>query len=194
MLFLPAMATRPKTVANTAVPSPALVRPSSGGKLEPRIHRVALFVRRAYDGISGCVDHSVRGKFFRQLLKFFLALLLFLLQFAALRGFLEAIAQGIGRLGLLFGGHGTGHIAVEIVARSAYLDRLEVARRPGMAMQGGSYLSLVEIGNSLHQGLVDADGKWNFAVFNHWNDERKVDVDRRDSDWYDYWWFAGVRK
>ena len=37
-------------------------------------------------------------------------------------------------------------------------------------------------------------GEWNFAAFYHWNGRRKVSVDRSDCDWYDFWWFAGVRK
>ncbi len=41
----------------------------------------------------------------------------------------------------------------------------------------------------------DADGKWCFADFHRWSDgERYVRVFRRDDDWYDRWWFAGVRK
>ncbi len=39
------------------------------------------------------------------------------------------------------------------------------------------------------------EGKWCFAAFNRWfGDERSVRVDRRGSDWSDYWWFAGLRK
>ena len=30
-------------------------------------------------------------------------------------------------------------------------------------------------------------------MFNHWNDKRKVNVNRNDNDWNDNWWFAGVR-
>lgn len=40
----------------------------------------------------------------------------------------------------------------------------------------------------------DADGRWCFAAFRRWNDERRVGVDRYDYDWYDGWWFAGVCK
>ena len=40
----------------------------------------------------------------------------------------------------------------------------------------------------------DADGKWNFATFNHWGDERRVIVDRGVSGWDGSWRFAGVRK
>lgn len=41
----------------------------------------------------------------------------------------------------------------------------------------------------------DANGKWCFAAFYRWNDERSVSVDRRDgNEWDDDWFFAGVRK
>ena len=41
----------------------------------------------------------------------------------------------------------------------------------------------------------DADGKWCFATFRRWiGDERDVNVRRNDSDWFDRWWFAGLRK
>ena len=40
----------------------------------------------------------------------------------------------------------------------------------------------------------DKDGKWCFASFFRWLDEPRVHVYRRDLDWYDCWWFAGVRK
>jgi hypothetical protein len=40
----------------------------------------------------------------------------------------------------------------------------------------------------------DADGKWCFAAFFRWRDGRGVDVNRRDNDWHDDWWFAGRRK
>jgi hypothetical protein len=40
----------------------------------------------------------------------------------------------------------------------------------------------------------DANGKWCFATFNRWHDERYVDVDRSYDAWNDRWWFAGVRK
>ena len=39
----------------------------------------------------------------------------------------------------------------------------------------------------------DADGRWCFAAFHHWDDERGVSV-YRFYDWRDSWWFAGVRK
>ena len=40
----------------------------------------------------------------------------------------------------------------------------------------------------------DAAGKWCFASFNRWSDERYVIVDRDVNGWDDDWWFAGVRK
>ena len=41
----------------------------------------------------------------------------------------------------------------------------------------------------------DDKGKWCFAAFSRWRGERRVGVDRRDGrDWFDYWWFAGLRK
>ncbi len=40
----------------------------------------------------------------------------------------------------------------------------------------------------------DADGKWCFATFDLWDDERDVIVDRDGDAWLDGWWFAGVRK
>jgi hypothetical protein len=40
----------------------------------------------------------------------------------------------------------------------------------------------------------DAEGKWCFAAFDHWLEERRVDVDCDDVGWDDGWWFAGVRK
>ena len=40
----------------------------------------------------------------------------------------------------------------------------------------------------------DAAGRWCFATFYRWRDERELGVDRNDSDWSDRWWFAGVRK
>lgn len=46
--------------------------------------------------------------------------------------------------------------------------------------------------NSTH--WKDKDGKWCYAEFNRWHDERYVHVYRHDYDWVDYWWFAGVRK
>lgn len=35
---------------------------------------------------------------------------------------------------------------------------------------------------------------WCYATFRRWDDEPKVLVDRYDSRWRDYWWFAGLRK
>lgn len=48
--------------------------------------------------------------------------------------------------------------------------------------------------NSTH--WKDADGKWCYAAFNRWHAERNVNVHvhRRDHDWDDAWWFAGLRK
>lgn len=46
--------------------------------------------------------------------------------------------------------------------------------------------------NSTH--WQDADGKWCFAAFDCWRDERSVDVDRRAYGWGARWWFAGLRK
>ncbi len=41
----------------------------------------------------------------------------------------------------------------------------------------------------------DSKGKWCYETFDQWDDnERYVDVDRYDSDWHDFWWFAGVKK
>lgn len=40
----------------------------------------------------------------------------------------------------------------------------------------------------------DKDGKWCFATFDRFADERFVVVSRRGRDWGDGWWFAGVRK
>lgn len=40
----------------------------------------------------------------------------------------------------------------------------------------------------------DASGKWCFAAFYRWRDERCVNVDRSDHDWPGDWWFAGLRK
>ena len=40
----------------------------------------------------------------------------------------------------------------------------------------------------------DADGKWCFAAFGRWGDERSVRVRSDDGDWGGNWWFAGVRK
>lgn len=40
----------------------------------------------------------------------------------------------------------------------------------------------------------NAEGKWCFAAFDRWFDERDVRVGRRVDDWDGYWWFAGVRK
>ncbi|OGI78609.1 hypothetical protein A3C57_00010 [Candidatus Nomurabacteria bacterium RIFCSPHIGHO2_02_FULL_33_12] len=40
----------------------------------------------------------------------------------------------------------------------------------------------------------DKNGKLCFSTFNRYDDERYVLVSRDDNDWYDHWWFAGVRK
>ena len=40
----------------------------------------------------------------------------------------------------------------------------------------------------------DKDGKWCYAFFDRDGDERYLVVDSLDDDWFDYWWFAGVRK
>ncbi len=40
----------------------------------------------------------------------------------------------------------------------------------------------------------DSKGKWCFATFGLWGDERSVDVGRNDRGWNDYCWFAGLRK
>lgn len=40
----------------------------------------------------------------------------------------------------------------------------------------------------------DANGKWCYAVFDRWDGERHVHVSRYGDDWFDDWWFAGVRK
>jgi hypothetical protein len=32
-----------------------------------------------------------------------------------------------------------------------------------------------------------------YAIFNLWNGERNVNVNRNDNDWNENWWFAGVR-
>ena len=40
----------------------------------------------------------------------------------------------------------------------------------------------------------DADGKWCYAAFSRWVDERNLSVYRYAYDWGDYWWFAGLRK
>lgn len=40
----------------------------------------------------------------------------------------------------------------------------------------------------------DKDGKWCYAAFNHWFDERCVGVRRSGDGWYGHWFFAGVRK
>ncbi|MBU0597887.1 hypothetical protein KKF61_02725 [Patescibacteria group bacterium] len=40
----------------------------------------------------------------------------------------------------------------------------------------------------------DSNGKWCFASFDRWSDERGVSVGRSDSGWYVRCWFAGVRK
>lgn len=38
------------------------------------------------------------------------------------------------------------------------------------------------------------DGGYNFLAFGRWHDERGVHCRRDDLDWFDDWWFAGVRK
>lgn len=40
----------------------------------------------------------------------------------------------------------------------------------------------------------DARGKWCYATFNCWVDERLVVVDRHALAWNVFWWFAGLRK
>lgn len=40
----------------------------------------------------------------------------------------------------------------------------------------------------------DENGKWCYAACLRWFDERYVYVNRDAYDWYDYWWFAGLRK
>lgn len=40
----------------------------------------------------------------------------------------------------------------------------------------------------------NAAGKWCFATFGRWSDERELSVRCGDYDWHDGWWFAGVRK
>ncbi len=40
----------------------------------------------------------------------------------------------------------------------------------------------------------NADGKWCFATFYRFDDDRSVYVYFDDDDWSDSWWFAGVRK
>ncbi|HSX25179.1 MAG TPA: hypothetical protein VLG69_04405 [Candidatus Andersenbacteria bacterium] len=40
----------------------------------------------------------------------------------------------------------------------------------------------------------DANGKWCFATFDGWVDERSVNVDRVDDGCDEGWWFAGLRK
>lgn len=46
--------------------------------------------------------------------------------------------------------------------------------------------------NGIH--WKDAAGKWCFASFGLWLDERNVRVNRRDGGWGGGWWFAGVCK
>jgi len=46
--------------------------------------------------------------------------------------------------------------------------------------------------NSTH--WKDAGGKWCYAAFSRWYGGRRVRVRRVGGDWYDYWWFAGLRK
>ena len=40
----------------------------------------------------------------------------------------------------------------------------------------------------------DTEGNWCCAAFSRWRGERGVRVNHYDYDWYDHWWFAGVRK
>lgn len=40
----------------------------------------------------------------------------------------------------------------------------------------------------------NSDGKWCYAAFGLWDDDRDVNVDRYDGVWGDSWWFAGLRK
>lgn len=40
----------------------------------------------------------------------------------------------------------------------------------------------------------DANGKWCYFACSRWRGGRYVDVDRRDFNWDDDWWFAGLRK
>lgn len=40
----------------------------------------------------------------------------------------------------------------------------------------------------------DAEGRWCFAAFGRWLDERDVSVRRGGDGWVGGWWFAGVRK
>ena len=40
----------------------------------------------------------------------------------------------------------------------------------------------------------DANGKWCYIAFFRWDGERRVDFYRDDLDWFDVWWFAGLRK
>lgn len=40
----------------------------------------------------------------------------------------------------------------------------------------------------------DGDGKYCYAAFHRWDDEREVFVSRLDVDWFVSWWFAGLRK
>ena len=40
----------------------------------------------------------------------------------------------------------------------------------------------------------DTNGNWCYIGFRRWNDRRYVYVYRRAYNWYDSWWFAGLRK
>lgn len=40
----------------------------------------------------------------------------------------------------------------------------------------------------------DAKGNWCYVTFCRWHGKRGVYVRRVDNVWFDYWWFAGVRK
>lgn len=41
---------------------------------------------------------------------------------------------------------------------------------------------------------IDSEGKWCYAAFYRWDDDRSVNVYRGDDDWGDGWFFAGLRK
>lgn len=40
----------------------------------------------------------------------------------------------------------------------------------------------------------DAKGNWCYAAFLRWSGKRVVNVNRGVLDWFDVWWFAGVKK
>lgn len=50
-----------------------------------------------------------------------------------------------------------------------------------------------EYPNCTHWGKND-NGTWAYATFDRFSGERGVGVGHDDDDWYDRWWFAGVRK